>query len=135
MAYYAELNQNNEVIYVVYMENSVITDENEEENDQLGIDHLHHHHGANRRWVRTSYTGRIRGKFAGIGDTYNEQLDRFISPKPYNSWNLNETTGEWESPLPMPELTQEQINNNQFYFWDETEYQTNNNGWVLSTYD
>ena len=30
--------------------------------------------------VRTSYNGNIRGKYAGIGDWYNENLDIFISP-------------------------------------------------------
>ena len=29
---------------------------------------------------RTSYHGNIRGKFAGIGDTYNADLDEFVSP-------------------------------------------------------
>ena len=30
---------------------------------------------------RTSYNGNIRGKYAGIGDTYNFDLDTFIAPK------------------------------------------------------
>jgi hypothetical protein len=29
---------------------------------------------------RTSYNGNIRGKFAGIGDLYDEASDTFISP-------------------------------------------------------
>jgi hypothetical protein len=29
---------------------------------------------------RTSYNGNIRGKFAGIGDYYDEELDIFVSP-------------------------------------------------------
>jgi hypothetical protein len=31
---------------------------------------------------RTSYNGNIRGKYAGIGDTYDETQDIFISPEP-----------------------------------------------------
>jgi hypothetical protein len=27
---------------------------------------------------RTSYNGNIRGKYAGIGDKYDEALDRFV---------------------------------------------------------
>ena len=133
MAHYAELNENDEVIYVAYMDNEIITDENENEIEQLGIDHLHHHHGEDRRWIRTSYRGNFRGKYAGIGDTYREDLDLFISPSPYSSWILNETTGEWEAPIFQPELTQEQIDNNQYYYWNEEEYQLNNSGWILLT--
>lgn len=132
MAHYAELNENNEVIYVIYMDNEIITDENENEIEQLGIDHLHTHHGSDRRWVRTSYRGNFRGKYAGIGDTYREDLDMFISPQPFTSWILNETTGYWEAPLPMPELTQEEIDNNYQYYWDEEAYQSDNTtGWTL----
>jgi len=38
----------------------------------------------------------------GIGGTYDEILNAFIAPKPYNSWILNEETCEWESPVPKP---------------------------------
>ena len=30
---------------------------------------------------RTSYNGNIRGLYAGIGDTYDSDLDTFIAPK------------------------------------------------------
>jgi hypothetical protein len=39
----------------------------------------------------------------GIGGTYDETLNSFIAPKPYDSWILNEETCEWESPVPKPE--------------------------------
>ena len=45
------------------------------------------------------YNSRIRKRFAGIGDTYDETRDAFITPKPYPSWILNETTCEWEAPV------------------------------------
>ena len=132
MAHYAELNQNNEVIYVVYMDNEIITDGNGNEVEELGIQHLHTHHGADRKWVRTSYRGNFRGKYAGLGDTYREDLDMFISPSPYPSWILNETTGQWESPVTQPELTQEEIDGGYFYSWDEEAYNSDNTtGWTL----
>jgi len=31
-------------------------------------------------WLDTSYIGARRGKYAGIGDTYDADLDEFISP-------------------------------------------------------
>jgi hypothetical protein len=36
--------------------------------------------GLDGRWVQTSYNGRTRGKYAHIGDTYDEELDEFVSP-------------------------------------------------------
>jgi hypothetical protein len=33
-----------------------------------------------QRCIRTSYNGRIRGKYAAIGDFYDEASDTFISP-------------------------------------------------------
>ena len=32
------------------------------------------------KWLRTSYNGNIRGRYAGIGFTYDEELDEFIAP-------------------------------------------------------
>lgn len=31
-------------------------------------------------WIDSSYTGSRRGKFAGIGDTYDAEADEFVSP-------------------------------------------------------
>ena len=33
-----------------------------------------------QRCIRTSYNNKIRGKYAAIGDLYDEALDKFISP-------------------------------------------------------
>ena len=90
-------------------------------------------------WIQTSYNTRggihylpnsnipsedqsksLRKNYAGIGFTYDETRDAFIPPKPFNSWVLNEQTCLWEAPIPMPELTQEQIDNNNYYKWNET---------------
>jgi len=32
------------------------------------------------RWLDTSYTGSRRGKYAGVGDRYDPDLDQFIGP-------------------------------------------------------
>lgn len=31
-------------------------------------------------WVDTSYTGSRRGKYAGLGDKFDEELNEFVSP-------------------------------------------------------
>ena len=32
------------------------------------------------KWVDTSYLGSRRGKYAGVGDRYDAELDAFVSP-------------------------------------------------------
>lgn len=120
MAHYAELNENNEVIYVIYMDNEIILNENGEEDEELGIQHLHKHHGSDRRWVRTSYRGNFRGLYAVIGYYYHEEWDEFVLPQPYPSWSLNDETHKWEAPVQKPsgyfEFDQEWIEETQTWF-------------------
>jgi len=47
---------------------------------------------------RTSYNGNIRKNYAGIGFTYDEELDAFIPPKPSDDAILNTETALWELP-------------------------------------
>lgn len=101
MAHWAELDENNIVVRVT------VGDNNEpDEGYQWLIDNL------GGTWVKTSYNGNIRKNFAGIGFTYDEERDAFISPKPFESWILNEETCQWETPVPYP-------TDDKKYFWDE----------------
>jgi hypothetical protein len=43
--------------------------------------------------VRTSYNGNIRGKYAGIGDTYDATTDMFYPA----DWTL--VDGMWQAPI------------------------------------
>jgi hypothetical protein len=36
--------------------------------------------GLSGEWKQTSYNGNFRGKYAGIGDTYDADLDEFVTP-------------------------------------------------------
>lgn len=63
-------------------------------------------------WVQTSYNGRIRKNYAGIGYTYDSVIDGFIPPKPYPSWVLDPQTCLWDAPTPYP-------NDGGQYTWDE----------------
>lgn len=49
-----------------------------------------------QRCVRTSYNGRIRKNYAGIGYTYDQARDAFIPPKPDGDYTLNEQTCLWD---------------------------------------
>jgi hypothetical protein len=66
----------------------------------------------NQTCKRTSYNGNYRKNYAGIGFTYDQELDAFIPPKPYNSWVLNKNTYQWEAPVAPPDSELE-------YIWDE----------------
>jgi hypothetical protein len=49
---------------------------------------------------RTSYHGNIRKNYAGIGFTYDETRDAFISPEPDNQIGFDEETCQWIVPEP-----------------------------------
>ena len=47
---------------------------------------------------RTSYNGKIRKNYAGIGYTYDETRDAFIAPKPDDQIGFDEETCRWIVP-------------------------------------
>jgi hypothetical protein len=130
MASFVKLNSENIVITVESVVNEVIKDSNGIEQEQLGIDFLRNlYKEPNANWKQTSYNTvngvhklggtPFRKNHAGIGHIYDENRDAFIPPKIFNSWVLNENTCDWEAPVAKPELTQEQIDNKNYYNWNE----------------
>ena len=122
MASFAKL-ENNIVERVESVVNEVIKDSNGVEQESIGVQFLRTlYNEPNANWKQTSYNTKggihseggipFRKNHAGIGYTYDQQRDAFISPKPYNSWILNETTCNWDAPVAYP-------NDGQFYKWNE----------------
>ena len=107
MAYFAKLGIGNIVEKVEVVSNDIAT------NEQAGIDFLNNLYGTRDVWKQTSYNGDIRKNYAGIGFKYDQTRDAFISPKPFNSWSLNEDTCQWEAPVAYP-------NDGKNYTWNET---------------
>lgn len=107
MAHYAFLDENNIVTEVI-----------------VGIDETELIEGLNpETWYgnfrnqvckRTSYNGKIRKNYAGIGFTYDSDLDAFIPPQIFLSWILNKATCQWEAPIPYP-------TDGFTYVWNEAE--------------
>ena len=118
MATFAKIGLNNKVIEVLSVHNNELLDSNGVEQEVIGIDFLTKLTGY-PVWKQTSYNNNIRKNHAGIGYTYDEDRDAFIPKKPFNSWVLNETTCLWEAPINMPQLTAEEINNGNYYKWNE----------------
>ena len=113
MSHFAEIDENNKVIRVL------VGDNNDPAGDE-GYSWFVNNLGG--RWVQTSYNANFRKHYAGIGFTYDEALDAFIPPKPFESWVLNTDEFVWEAPVPYPdsEFT---------HYWDEQNQQ-----WVLANY-
>lgn len=105
MAHFAKLDENNVVVFVTVGRDE---DENAEVDLSARTGHV---------YKRTSYNTRggvhydpetgepsadqskaFRGNYAGIGFTYDETLDAFIPPKPFEDATLDETTFTWVVP-------------------------------------
>jgi len=91
MAHYAFLNEENIVTEVI-----------------VGIDEIEPIEGLDTEtWYgnfrgqvckRTSYNGKIRKNYAGVGFTYDQTRDAFIAPEPDNQIGFNEETCQWIIP-------------------------------------
>tara|TARA_R100000541_G_scaffold22572_1_gene32511 strand:+ start:1422 stop:1802 length:381 start_codon:yes stop_codon:yes gene_type:complete len=117
MAHFAKLGKGNKILTVVAVHNNVATTE------QAGVDFLNNLYNTRDVWKQTSYNtvGGVhllggtpfRKNYAIIGGKYNQSKDAFISPQPFASWILNETTCQWEAPVAKPDDEKE-------YKWNET---------------
>jgi hypothetical protein len=87
MAHFAEIDKDKKVLRVL-----VISDDFEKD----GQKYLSKTLGLGGTWIQTSYNHKIRGKFAGIGDTYDADKDIFIEPyeEPIVSVVVDETIPE-----------------------------------------
>ena len=84
----------------------VVADSNTADEDGVEVDSIGEAFCADLlggTWKCTSYNGNYRTRYAGIGYTYDEARDAFISPQPFPSWTLNDTTTDWEPPTPCPD--------------------------------
>lgn len=105
MAHYAFLDEENMVLEVIVGIDETETIEGKDPE-------IWYSEFRKQKCKRTSYNGKIRKNFAGIGHYYDEERDAFIAPKPYESWVLNENTCQWSAPVPYPLDGRD-------YFWDE----------------
>lgn len=99
MAHFAELNENNEVLRVIVVSNFMITDEQGNESESIGIAFCKSLFGPETKWIQTSYNNTFRKNFAGPGYTYDNNRDAFIGPKPEgDGWTFEEQTCRWRNP-------------------------------------
>ncbi len=113
MAHFAEIDADNTVVRVL-----VVGDDQENRGQEFLANDL----GLGGTWNKTSYNTvggvhqnggtPLRKNYAGIGYTYDAQRDAFIPPKPFPSWNLDESSCLWEAPIDYP-------SDGKSYTWDE----------------
>ena len=127
MASFAKLGLNGEVLEVVAVDNSVITDSNGIEQEKLGINFLTELTNW-PIWKQTSYNTRggvhllggtpFRKNHASIGGKYDSDRDAFLPPKTYKSWVLDEETCLWEAPVAYPDDGNKHSWNEETQQWD-----------------
>ena len=131
MAHYAKLGANNKVIAVHGVANSDCQNADGIEDEEVGRQFLERIHSW-PLWKQTSYntsgnkhksgddSKALRGNYAGIGMTYDDENDIFIGKKPYASWTLNVAEARWQSPVgDAPELSDDEKDTH-IYEWNES---------------
>ena len=145
MAHFAKLGINSKVIGVEVVADTDCHNADGVEDETVGVQFLENIHGW-PLWKKTSYNTRggkhyqqdgtesadqskaLRKNYAGIGYTYDEDRDAFISPKPHASWVVNETTCVWEAPVAYPSVTTYGDPEKPYVIsWDET-----NTRWICT---
>ena len=138
MAHFAKLGANGKVIQVLTLNNSDMLNADGVEDELVGQQYLEKHNNwPAQMWIQTSYNTYgnqhnnggtpLRGNYAGIGYTWDEDNQIFWPKKPHASWVKNITDARWQSPIgDAPALTAEQQAQNEAgthswsYVWNES---------------
>ena len=132
MAHFAKLGSNSKVIQVLTLDNKDMLNADGVEDESVGQQYLERHNNwPAQMWIQTSYNTSggthkdggtpLRGNYAGIGYTWDEDNNIFYGKKPYASWVLNTTTASWHSPIgdAPDDLTDEEKAAGTHYVWNE----------------
>ena len=151
MAHFAKLGVNGKVIAVHGLDNDQMLNADNQEDESVGQQRLQQIHGwPAAMWIQTSYNTRgnkyynadgsegdqskkLRGNYAGIGYTYDEDNDMFFSPQPHASWSKNTSTAQWQAPITYPSVVddgQDPVVWEYSIYWNESGYQADTSkGW------
>ena len=131
MAHLAKISDTSQVLSVLTLNNKDMLNAAGVEDESVGQKYLEKHNNwPAERWIQTSYNTSggihnlggtpLRGNYAGIGYTWDEDNNIFYGKKPHASWVLNTTTASWHSPIgDAPELTDEEKSADSHYEWNE----------------
>ena len=130
---------NGKVLQVLTLNDGDMLNADGVEDETVGQQYLQQHNNwPAQMWIQTSYnTGNnqhssgdnskaLRGNYAGIGMTWDEDDQIFWPKKPHASWVKYNAEARWQSPIgDAPALTAEQISQNEAethrwnYVWNE----------------
>ena len=145
MAHFAKIGLNGKVLQVLTLNDSDMLNADGVEDETVGQQYLEKHNNwTAQMWIQTSYNTlggvhkdggtALRGNYAGVGYTWDEDNNIFWSKKPYASWVKHIESASWKSPIGnAPELTAEQTLQNEaethawHYVWNEE-----NQSWDLT---
>jgi len=127
MAYFAKLNNENEVIDVVSASDAIngeayflqltgYVHKQTSFNTKQGV-----HYDPQTQEPSADQSKAMRKNYASIGFKYHADIDAFVPPRSYDSWVLNPDKGDWEPPVAMP-------SDGKPYQWDE-----DSGSWVEGT--
>ena len=132
MAHFAKISDTSQVLTVLTLDNKDALNGDGVEEESVGQKYLEKHNNwPAQMWIQTSYNTSagthklggtpLRGNYAGIGYTWDEDNNLFYPKKPYASWVLNTTTASWHSPIgdAPDDLTDEEKAARTSYVWNE----------------
>ena len=139
MAHFAKVSEENIVLQVLTLDNKDMLNADGVEDESVGQQYLEtHNNWPAQMWIQTSYntsgnkhssgddSKALRGNYAGIGYTWDEDDQIFWPKKPYASWVKHIESASWKSPIgDAPALTAEQESQNTaathmwHYAWNE----------------
>jgi len=123
MATFAKLADDGKTVVNILAFDKAKTTKNNQINEEVGQGYLYRNHGWPAELWKISEIEKgvsYRKNFANIGYTYDSTRDAFITPQPYPSWILNETTCQWEAPIPRPDDEEKMRHGvGKIYHWDE----------------
>lgn len=112
MAHFAKIDGNQKVTEVIVIDNKELQGLDFPSSEPIGQQYIANI-GLAGNWLQTSYNGKFRKKYAGIGYTFDKKLDAFLAPKPFDSWVLG-SSFDWEPPTPYPSSL------NKIHTWNES---------------
>jgi hypothetical protein len=80
MAHFARISDDFIVQYVMVVNNSDIDDLEFPESEPVGQEYIASL-GLSGLWLQCSYNNNFRGRMAGIGMSYDAELDEFVTPE------------------------------------------------------
>ena len=142
MAHFAKISDTSQVLTVHVVNNNDMLNADGVEDESVGQQYLEKHNNwPAQMWIQTSYNTSagthkdggtpLRGNYAGIGYTWDEDNNLFYGKKPYASWVLNTTTATWHSPIgdAPDDLTDEEKAAKTQYVWNEVGQSWDKEAW------